>query len=92
MSEHTDRVAVTVSEWPGDVESEEGVVVNWFVGEGSDVEESESLCEIQIEKVSLDVYAPASGVLSEIVREEDAEFERGDTLAWITPTEAEPEQ
>lgn len=92
MSEHTDRVAVTVAEWPDDVESDEGVVVNWFVGEDIDVEESESLCEVQIEKVSLDVYAPATGTLTEILCAEDAEFERGETLAWISPAEDEAAQ
>ncbi|WP_336023283.1 lipoyl domain-containing protein [Halobellus salinisoli] len=91
MSEHDDRVAVTVGEWPDDVESDEGVVVNWFVGEGVAVEDSESLCEVQIEKVSLDVYAPVAGTLTEILRGEDAEFERGETLGWITPDGMEGE-
>ncbi|MDS0281065.1 lipoyl domain-containing protein [Haloarcula onubensis] len=85
MSEDTDRVAVTVGEWPDDADSDEGVVVNWFAREGAGVSEGESLCEIQIEKVSLDVYAPADGTLDEIARGEDDEFERGDTLAWVTP-------
>jgi len=85
MSGREDRVAVTVADWPADVESEEGVVVNWFVRAGAAVDASESLCEIQVEKVSMDVYAPAAGTLTEIVCGEGAEFERGDTLAWITP-------
>ena len=85
MSGTDDRVPVTADEWADDADSDEGIVANWFVREGSTIEESESICEIQIEKVSIDVLAPVSGTLSEIVKGEDDEFERGDTLAWITP-------
>lgn len=80
----SERVAVdTASVWPDDADAEEGVVVNWFVSGGRAVEEGDSLCEIQVEKVSVDVLAPASGELDEIALGEDAEFEKGDTLAWI---------
>jgi len=85
MSDATDRVEVTVGEWPDDVDSDEGVVVNWFAREGGSVSADESLCEIQIEKVSLDVLAPVDGTLTEVVCEEDDEFTRGDTLAWVSP-------
>jgi len=78
-----DRVDVTLAEWPDDVDSDEGVVVNWFVREGGHVDEDDSLCEIQIEKVSLDVYAPVTGTLDEIVVGEDGEFADGDTLGWM---------
>jgi len=83
MSGDDDRVAVTLAEWPDDADSDEGVVVNWFVREGATVEASQSLCEVQIEKVSVDVLAPVDGTLVEVVRGEDDEFERGDTLAWM---------
>ena len=79
-----ERVAVAVDDvWPEDTDEDEGVVVNWFVREGASVEEGDTLCEIQVEKVSVDVLAPASGELVEVVRGEDSEFGRGDTLAWI---------
>lgn len=72
--------------WPEDAEDvDEAVVANWFVREGATVEEGEPLCEIQIEKVSVDVPAPASGTLSEIRLRENDEFSRGDTLATIEP-------
>ena len=85
MTEETDRVAVALEEWPDDADSEEGVVVNWFVREGKHVDADDSLCEVQIEKVSVDVFAPVTGTLEEIVAGEDDEFARGDTLAWIEP-------
>jgi len=79
-----ERVAVEVAAvWPDDVEAEEGVVVDWFVREGRAVEEGETLCTIQVEKVSVDVPAPAAGDLAEVVVGEEEEFARGDTLAWI---------
>jgi len=81
-----DRVPVEVDAvWPEDTEDDEGVVVDWFVREGRQVEEGDLLCEIQVEKVGVDVGAPAAGELVEIVVDEDGEFTRGDTLAWIEP-------
>ena len=85
MSGESDRVAVTLAEWPDDADSDEGVVVNWFVHEGASLEDGETLCEVQVEKVSIDVLAPTGGTLTEIVCGEDDEFERGDTLAWLAP-------
>jgi len=86
MSGTDDRVAVETSDrWPDDADEDVGVVVNWFVAEGGHVEEGDSICEFQVEKVSVDVPAPVSGTLAEIVIGEDEEFERGDRLAWIRP-------
>ena len=86
MSED-DPIAVAASDdWPDDVEDDEtAVVVNWFAREGRRVEAGETVCEIQIEKVSIDVPAPVAGELVEIELEEDAELARGDALAWIEP-------
>ena len=81
-----ERVAVEVDAvWPEDVDAEEGVVIDWFVREGARVEEGDTLCNIQVEKVDVDVPAPASGELVEIALAEDDEFAKGDTLAWIEP-------
>ncbi|WP_339103875.1 lipoyl domain-containing protein [Haloterrigena salinisoli] len=86
MSPDDDRVAVDTGDvWPADTDEDEGVVVNWFLSEGSSVEEGDDLCEFQVEKVSVDVPAPTNGTLEEIALEEDDEFERGDVLAWIAP-------
>ena len=79
-----ERTAVdSASVWPDDVDAEEGYVVNWFVREGGRVDAGEAVCEFQVEKVSVDVPAPAAGELDEIVVAEDDEFRRGDTLGWI---------
>ncbi|WP_293032736.1 lipoyl domain-containing protein [Natronococcus sp.] len=84
MSGNDDRVAVAASDaWPDDVEEEEGVVVNWFAREGRQVEEGEAVCEIQVEKVSVDVPAPVGGELIAIERDEDDEITREDVLAYV---------
>ena len=79
-----DRLEVTAEDvWPADAESDEGVVVNWFKREGATVDEGESLCELQVEKVSFDIHAPVAGTLDEVVMDEDDEFERTDVIAYI---------
>ena len=81
-----ERVAIgTEDVWPEDADEEEGYVANWFVREGATVEAGDVLCEIQVEKVSVDVTAPVDGELVEIVLGEDAEFRRGETLAYVAP-------
>lgn len=85
MSDDSDRVTVRLDDWPEDAESDEGVVVNWFAREGASVDEGESLCEVQVDKVSVDVHAPTAGTLAEIAKGEDDEFGQGDALAWIEP-------
>lgn len=86
MSDAGVRVAVTADgDWESDVDETEGIVVNWFAREGGTVERGAPIVEIQIEKVSIDLHAPADGTLDEIVSGEDDEFAIGDTLAWIRP-------
>jgi pyruvate/2-oxoglutarate dehydrogenase complex dihydrolipoamide acyltransferase (E2) component len=77
----------TEAVWPTDAEDiEEAVVSNWFVREGTTVTEGDTIAEIQIEKVSIDVPAPTTGEITEILIEEQGEFQRGDVLARISPT------
>jgi pyruvate/2-oxoglutarate dehydrogenase complex dihydrolipoamide acyltransferase (E2) component len=78
------RVAVRASgEWEADVDETEGIVVDWFAREGRSIEAGDTVCEIQVEKVSIDIRAPVAGTLDEIVVGEDDEFEIGATLGWI---------
>ncbi|WP_227131865.1 lipoyl domain-containing protein [Halorubellus salinus] len=81
------RVAVTLaSVWPdGGDDVDEGVVANWFAKEGATVDAGDTLCEIQIEKVSIDVPAPVAGTVDEVVLGENDEFTREDTLAYVRP-------
>lgn len=84
-----ERVPIDTAEvWPEGTDEQEGYVANWFVREGATVAAGDVLCEIQVEKVSVDVTAPVGGDLVEVVLGEDAEFRRGDTLAHIRPADA----
>jgi len=70
--------------WPADAEDvEEAVVANWFVREGSSIEAGDTVCEIQIEKVSIDVPAPVTGVLESVEVGDNQEFRRGDPLGYV---------
>ena len=73
----------TEAVWPADTDTEEGVVANWFAREGRQLDAGETVCEIQVDKVSVDVPAPASGTLDERTLNEGDEFERGATLGWL---------
>ncbi|MGA7272316.1 MAG: biotin/lipoyl-containing protein, partial [Acidimicrobiia bacterium] len=50
-----------------DVEGEEAVVTAWLVDEGTRVKPAQLIAEVQAEKVSVDVEAPAAGVVRGLV-------------------------
>ncbi|MFB6161351.1 MAG: lipoyl domain-containing protein [Haloferacaceae archaeon] len=84
----TDVTIGSADVWPDDAaDVEEGMLSNWFVPEGGRVERGETLCEIQIEKVSVDVPAPADGTLTERLVPEGDTFARGDPLARVRTDE-----
>ncbi|MFC6836692.1 lipoyl domain-containing protein [Halomarina ordinaria] len=85
--DEADRVALdSGAVWPADADDvEEAVVANWFVREGGRVEADAVVCEIQVEKVSIDVPSPVTGTLAEVLVAENESFARGDPLAYVTP-------
>ena len=84
MSEETVAVE-SETVWPADSEDvEEAIVSNWFVREGTAVTKGDPIVEIQIEKVSIDIPAPTTGEITEILIDEQGEFQRGDVLARIS--------
>ncbi|MFC7202225.1 lipoyl domain-containing protein [Haloferax namakaokahaiae] len=83
-----DVEVTSASVWPDDAaDVDEGYLANWFVNEGSSVSEGEVICEIQVEKVSVDVPAPATGTISEVLVAEGGDFGRSDVLARIESSE-----
>lgn len=50
----------------------EGVLATWFVSNGQMVEKDELIAEVQVDKVSAEVAAPVSGVVTLLVNEQDA--------------------
>jgi len=58
-------------------------VLRWLKSVGAAVVENEPLIEIETDKVTVEVPAPASGVLREILRHENDEVTAGELLAHI---------
>jgi 2-oxoglutarate dehydrogenase E2 component (dihydrolipoamide succinyltransferase) len=63
-------------------------VLRWLKAVGESVGENEPLIELETDKVTVEVAAPASGVLREIVKHEQEEIEPGGLLGWIEPAGA----
>jgi len=62
----------------------EATVAKWSKKAGDAVRKDEILVELETDKVSLEVAAPADGVLAEISAEEGATVEPGAVLGKIT--------
>ncbi|MGR3484481.1 MAG: 2-oxoglutarate dehydrogenase complex dihydrolipoyllysine-residue succinyltransferase [Paracoccaceae bacterium] len=62
----------------------EATVATWFKKPGDTVAADEMLCELETDKVSVEVPAPAAGTLSEVLAEEGATVAAGGTLARMT--------
>ncbi|MGR3539921.1 MAG: 2-oxoglutarate dehydrogenase complex dihydrolipoyllysine-residue succinyltransferase [Hasllibacter sp.] len=65
----------------------EATVATWFKKAGDSVEADEMLCELETDKVTVEVPAPAAGVLEEIVAEEGATVAPDALLANIAEGE-----
>ncbi len=65
----------------------EATVSTWFKKAGDSVAQDEMLCELETDKVSVEVPAPASGVLTEILAAEGATVEAGGKLAVMAAGE-----
>jgi len=59
----------------------EATVSTWFKQVGDTVQQDEMLCELETDKVSVEVPAPASGILTEILAAEGATVAAGGKLA-----------
>ncbi|QAY61320.1 2-oxoglutarate dehydrogenase, E2 component, dihydrolipoamide succinyltransferase [Microbacterium protaetiae] len=72
----------------------EGTVTRWLKNVGDTVQEDEGLLEISTDKVDTEIPSPVSGVLEEILVQEDETVEVGAVLAHIgdgSGTAAQPE-
>lgn len=81
---------------PDEQEGTKAVVRAWLKQVGDAVAENDPLVELETDKVTQEVPAPVSGVLTEILLDTDAEAEPGALLARIDPagevkTSARPE-
>ena len=65
----------------------EATVATWFKKVGDKVAQDEMLCELETDKVSVEVPAPAAGVLAEIIAPEGTTVDASATLAVIAAGE-----
>jgi 2-oxoglutarate dehydrogenase E2 component (dihydrolipoamide succinyltransferase) len=68
----------------------EATVSTWFKKAGDAVTQDEMLCELETDKVSVEVPAPASGTLTEILKNEGDTVEAGGKLAVLSSGAAAP--
>ncbi|HEX7013133.1 MAG TPA: 2-oxo acid dehydrogenase subunit E2 [Steroidobacteraceae bacterium] len=59
-------------------------VQRWLKAVGETVAENEPLIEVETDKVTIEIPSPASGVLSEIVKQEQEEIQPGELLGRIS--------
>ncbi|MEO1579610.1 MAG: 2-oxoglutarate dehydrogenase complex dihydrolipoyllysine-residue succinyltransferase [Pseudomonadota bacterium] len=62
----------------------EATISTWFKKAGDTVAQDEMLCELETDKVSVEVPAPAAGTLTSILAEEGATVEAGGKLAVMS--------
>jgi 2-oxoglutarate dehydrogenase E2 component (dihydrolipoamide succinyltransferase) len=62
----------------------EATVASWFKKPGDTVAVDEMLCELETDKVSVEVPSPAAGILGDILAAEGATVQAGGKLAVIT--------
>jgi pyruvate dehydrogenase E2 component (dihydrolipoamide acetyltransferase) len=68
---------------------EEGTIVAWLKQEGEQLSEGEPLFEVETDKVTMEVPAPASGVLRKVLAKPGSTMSVGQTIAFIAqPGEA----
>jgi 2-oxoglutarate dehydrogenase E2 component (dihydrolipoamide succinyltransferase) len=68
----------------------EATVSTWFKKVGDAVAQDEMLCELETDKVSVEVPSPVAGVLSEIIAAEGATVDAKAKLAVVTEGAAAP--
>ena len=76
---------------PEEQEGTKAVVRSWLRQVGDSVAENDPLVELETDKVTQEVPAPAAGVLAEILLDTDAEAAPGAVLGRISTDAAKPE-
>ncbi|MGB6118087.1 MAG: biotin/lipoyl-containing protein, partial [Mesorhizobium sp.] len=66
-----------------DMDMATGRISRWYVGEGAAVKKGDVLFEIETDKAAMEIDAPASGTLRDIVGKEGVDIPVGEAVAWI---------
>ena len=67
----------------------EATVSKWLKNLGEPVIQDEPLCELETDKVAIEIYAPKDGILSEVLAAEGSNVEVGGLLGYLTPANKE---
>jgi 2-oxoglutarate dehydrogenase E2 component (dihydrolipoamide succinyltransferase) len=67
----------------------EATILRWLKAAGEAVERDEVVVEIETDKATMELVAPESGVLSEILKGEGEKVEIGEVIGRVTPGEAQ---
>jgi 2-oxoglutarate dehydrogenase E2 component (dihydrolipoamide succinyltransferase) len=66
----------------------EATILRWLKTAGETVERDEIIVEIETDKATMELVAPETGVLSEILKGEGEKVEIGEVIGRVTPGEA----
>lgn len=72
----------------------EGEIVKWFIKEGAEIQEDDTLCEVQNDKAVVEIPSPVEGTVQKIHVDEGTVAVVGDTLVTIDAEgyESEPSE
>ena len=73
---------------PVNEEGTRATVLRWYKGIGDSVAKDEPLVELETDKVTVEVPAPASGTLAEILKHPNDEVQPNEVLARLNPATA----
>jgi len=73
---------------PANEEGTRATVLRWYKGIGDAVAKDEPLVELETDKVTVEVPAPASGILAEILKHPNDEVQPNEVLARLSPAGA----
>lgn len=66
----------------------EATVIEWLKSEGDEVDQGDALCEVETDKVEMEVESPVTGTIVQILVAADEDAQVGDVLAQIRPAES----
>jgi pyruvate/2-oxoglutarate dehydrogenase complex dihydrolipoamide acyltransferase (E2) component len=74
------------------MQQDTGTLIAWLKGEGEPVTQGEPIMEIETDKATVEIEAPASGILRGVCAREGEEIPVGQVVAWIlAPGEPVPD-
>jgi len=71
---------------------ETGTIVQWLKSEGERVTQGEPIAEIETDKATVELEAPASGTLSNVTAQAGAEIPVGQVIATILASDEIPRE